>query len=88
MYGLPQSGKIAHEKLSKILTNHGFELIDVYPILKGEKAKKLFINRINKTGKKSLFQRFNTLEQLMVEDKSSNSDKGIIYIARAKKRVN
>ena len=75
------------ESLSQILTSHGFELIDVYPILKGEKAKKFFINRINKTGKKSLVQRFATLKELMVEDKQSDSDKGIIYIARAKKRV-
>lgn len=71
--------------LHNYLTDAGFHGLDIHPILKSEFAKREFTKRIKFGYKVGLLKRIYITNKLSQEDQKSQSNAGLMLIARANK---
>lgn len=74
------------DRLKKKLSEIGFKNISIYPILKTEYAKKVFIKEINSNSKNKIFKFFFTYLLLnCYENFSQEKEKGLFLVIKCKK---
>ena len=74
------------DSLKDLLASTGFEVVEIFPILKGDFAKRKFEERIINSSRYNLISQMIAKRKFQMEDQElSNNDKGIFIIARAVK---